>query len=150
MAEPPDPKPAAAGRGHLRASYADREQVIGILKAAFVQGRLAKDELDLRVGQALASRTYADLAAVTADLPVGLAAAQPPQPAGAPGGFVRGPLRRRMTERDGPREASVRRPSAIGPSQANSFQGCRPDTRRCGCGANAGLSRLQAHRRWGG
>ena len=85
MAEPPDPKPAAAGRGHLRASYADREQVIGILKAAFVQGRLAKDELDLRVGQALASRTCADLAAVTADLPIGLAAAQPPQPAGAPG-----------------------------------------------------------------
>jgi len=64
MAEPPDPKPAAAGRGHLRASYADREQVIGILKAALVQGRLAKDELDLRVGQALASRTYADLAGV--------------------------------------------------------------------------------------
>jgi len=29
----------AAGRGHLRASYADREQVVGTLKAAFVQGR---------------------------------------------------------------------------------------------------------------
>jgi hypothetical protein len=62
----------AEGRGHLRASHTDREQVIGTLKAAFVQGRLVKDELDLRVGQALASRTYAELAALTADLPAGL------------------------------------------------------------------------------
>jgi hypothetical protein len=37
--------------GHLRASHADREQVIGILKAAFVQGRLTEDELDARVDQ---------------------------------------------------------------------------------------------------
>jgi hypothetical protein len=59
--------------------------VIGVLKAAFVQGRLAKDEFDLRVGQAFASRTYAELAAVTADLPAGLAGAQPPQPPWAPG-----------------------------------------------------------------
>ena len=71
----------AGGRGHLRASHADREQVIGTLKAAFVQGMLAKDEFDLRMGQAFASRTYADLAAVTADLPAGLAAAQPPESA---------------------------------------------------------------------
>jgi hypothetical protein len=69
------------GRGRLRASHADREQVIGALKAAYVQGMLAKDELDLRVGQAFASRTYADLAALTADLPAGLVAAQPPEPA---------------------------------------------------------------------
>jgi hypothetical protein len=85
MAEPLDQTPVAAGRGDLRASHADREQVIGVLKAAFVQGRLAKDELDLRVGQALVSRTYADLAGVTADLPIGLAEAQPPQPPWAPG-----------------------------------------------------------------
>src|SRR5205814_6803959 len=85
MAEPPDQMPAAAGRGHLRASHADREQVIGILKAAFVQGMLAKDEFDARVGQAFASRTYADLAALTADLPAGLAAAKLPQPAQAQG-----------------------------------------------------------------
>lgn len=82
MAGPGDEIAAAAGgRGHLRASHADREQVIGMLKAAFVQGRLTKDELDIRVGQALASRTYADLAALTADLPAGLAAAKRPQPA---------------------------------------------------------------------
>jgi hypothetical protein len=81
MAEPPDQMPATASRGHLRASHADRERVIGVLKAAFVQGRLDRDELDLRVSQALASRTYAELAAVTADLPAGLAAARPPESA---------------------------------------------------------------------
>jgi hypothetical protein len=84
MAGPGD-ELGAAGRGHLRASHADREQVIGILKTAFVQGMLAKDEFDLRVGQTLASRTYADLAAVTADLPAGLAAAPPPASVRAPG-----------------------------------------------------------------
>ena len=75
---------AAAARGRLRASHADREQVIGTLKAAFVQGMLAKDEFDLRVSQAFASRTYAELAAVTADLPAA-PAAQPPKPARAQG-----------------------------------------------------------------
>src|SRR5215470_4203092 len=54
MPEPPDQMPVAAGRGHLRASHADRDQVIGTLKTAFVQGMLAKDEFGLRVGQALA------------------------------------------------------------------------------------------------
>ena len=78
MTGPGDEKAAGApGRSHLRASHADREQVIAILKAAFIQGRLTKDELALRVGQTLGSRTYAELAALTADLPAGVAAAQP-------------------------------------------------------------------------
>jgi hypothetical protein len=59
----------AGERGRLRTSRADREQAIDTLKAAFVQGRLTKDEFDLRVGRALASRTYADLAALIADIP---------------------------------------------------------------------------------
>jgi hypothetical protein len=75
-----DRGPIMAGRGRLRASHADREQVIGMLKLAFVQGRLTKDELDARLGQTLASRTYADLAALTADLAPGLALAPPHQP----------------------------------------------------------------------
>ncbi len=62
---------AAAGHGHMRASHADREHVIDALKTAFVQGRLTKDELDQRVGQAFASKTHAELAALSADLPAG-------------------------------------------------------------------------------
>ena len=65
----------AAARGYLRASHADREHVIDVLKAAFVQGMLAKHELDARVGQTFASRTHGELAALTADLPAGLIAA---------------------------------------------------------------------------
>jgi hypothetical protein len=65
---PPDE--SAAPRGRMRASHADREQVISALETAFVQGRLDKDELDDRLAQALASRTHAELAAITADIPV--------------------------------------------------------------------------------
>jgi Domain of unknown function (DUF1707) len=81
MARRGDEIAARAGDGgRLRAPHADREQVIGALKAAFVQGLLDKDEFDLRVGQTFASRTYADLAAVIADIPAGLSLAQPPEP----------------------------------------------------------------------
>jgi DUF1707 SHOCT-like domain len=70
----------AAGRGLMRASHADREQVIDTLKTAFVQDRLTRDELDVRTGRALAARTHADLAALTADIPPAPAAAGPTRP----------------------------------------------------------------------
>jgi hypothetical protein len=54
--------------------------VIDLLKAAFVQGRLARDEFDERVGQVLVSRTYGELAAVTADIPAELVGALPRRP----------------------------------------------------------------------
>ena len=60
---------ALPGRGHLRAAQSDREQAITMLKAAYAQGRLTMDELEVRVGRAFASRTYAELAALTADIP---------------------------------------------------------------------------------
>ena len=62
---------AAEGRNHgdLRASHGDREQAIGILKTAFVQGRLTEEELGVRAAQVYASRTYAELAGITADIP---------------------------------------------------------------------------------
>lgn len=84
MTEPGDDRTAAAG-GRLRASRTDRERVIELLKVAFVQDRLTQDELDTRVGLALASRTYSDLADLTADIPAGPAAAEPAaEPAGTP------------------------------------------------------------------
>src|ERR1700691_1242154 len=71
-------------RARLRASHADRDQAIDRLKAAFVQGRLTKDELETRAAQAFSARTYADLSALTADLPAEPAVAKPPsQPAPA-------------------------------------------------------------------
>jgi hypothetical protein len=68
---------AAAGHRRLLASHADREQVIDQLKAALVQDRLTRDEFDARISLAFTSRTYAELAALTADIPAGLTAAQP-------------------------------------------------------------------------
>ena len=72
MAKPGDQMAGGTvGRGRFLASHAEREYVIDTLKTAFVQGLLTKDEFDLRVGQTLRSRTYAELAAVTADIPAG-------------------------------------------------------------------------------
>jgi hypothetical protein len=49
-----------------------------------VYGLVSKEEFDARISQAFASRTHAELALVTADLPAGLVAAQQP-PSPAPG-----------------------------------------------------------------
>jgi hypothetical protein len=67
----------AQRRGQIRVSDADREQIIHTLKAAYVYGLITKDEFDNRVSHTLSSRTRADLALVTADIPAGLAAAPP-------------------------------------------------------------------------
>ena len=53
------------------AASADRERTVGVLRAAFTEGRLNQDELDDRVARAYAARTYGDLWALIADLPAG-------------------------------------------------------------------------------
>jgi len=79
MTQPGDQIAADAGAlGRLYASRFDRVQVIGTLKAAFVQGRLTEDEYETRVGQASAARNHAELAALIADIPAGSARARPP------------------------------------------------------------------------
>jgi hypothetical protein len=96
------------GHGHLRASHADRERAIDVLKAAFAEGRLNQEEYTDRVGLAHASRTYDDLGALVADLPVGpfgtlapapgpLAPAPAPVPAPVPPARLRLPPRTSMT-----------------------------------------------------
>ncbi|HEY6280156.1 MAG TPA: DUF1707 domain-containing protein [Streptosporangiaceae bacterium] len=77
-------EPRSERQSHLRASHAERERVIETLKAAYVYGLVTKDEFDARVSQVFASRTYGELAPVTADIPPGLAAV-PPGPAPAKG-----------------------------------------------------------------
>jgi hypothetical protein len=78
-----NPAAAAGGAGYLRASHADREQVVDAVKAAFVRGQLTLDELDARVGRALAARTHAELAAATAGISPGSDLTRPPKPAQA-------------------------------------------------------------------
>ena len=81
----------AAARGHLRASDADRERAIEALKVAFTRERLTRDELDVRLNRALLARTYAEVAAATADMPAGsgLARPEPARPEPARSGPVR-------------------------------------------------------------
>jgi hypothetical protein len=62
------PHPAQAG---MLAATADRERTVDVLKAAFIEGRLSQEEFDLRNARVMTARTYADLAAIIADLPVG-------------------------------------------------------------------------------
>jgi DUF1707 SHOCT-like domain len=102
--------PVAAARARLRASDADRERAVEALKAAFAGGRLTRDELDMRLGRALLARTYAEVAAATADMPARPALAGPGparpgparrgpggagQPAGWPPPALAAPARRR-------------------------------------------------------
>ena len=55
--------------GALRASDADRDQIIDRLHRAATGGRIASEELEHRVNAALRARTYAELDATVADLP---------------------------------------------------------------------------------
>jgi hypothetical protein len=73
---PAGPQPAGqqAGLGGppgMLAAAADRERAVDVLKAAFGEGRITKDEFDYRVNQVAQARTYADLGVVIADLPAG-------------------------------------------------------------------------------
>lgn len=71
MATVPGDDMVPLGYGDMRASTADRERAVDVLKAAFAEGRLDHAEYADRVGRVYASRTYAELAALTADLPIG-------------------------------------------------------------------------------
>jgi Domain of unknown function (DUF1707) len=63
---------AARRRVRMLASVADRDRIIRILQASFVEGRLAMDEFEQRVGLAIVSRDFRELVALIADLPAGL------------------------------------------------------------------------------
>jgi Domain of unknown function (DUF1707) len=66
--------PAASpgdGRPELRASHADRDKVVELLRIAAGDGRLTAEELDERLEAALTARTQLELTVLTADLPAG-------------------------------------------------------------------------------
>jgi hypothetical protein len=67
----------------MRASDADRERVAEVLRTAVVEGRLDLNEVDERLRQVYAARTYADLEPITKDLPIPMTSV-PPVPASAP------------------------------------------------------------------
>ncbi len=75
----------------LRISDADRHQVAELLRTAAGEGRLDLDELDERLEQTFAAKTYADLVPITVDLHPAPTTSGPPAPrpaanlAGMPG-----------------------------------------------------------------
>lgn len=70
----------AGGAGELRASHADRDRVVEVLRVAAGDGRITADELDQRLEAALTARTLGELALLTTDLPTHPAtAAGPPK-----------------------------------------------------------------------
>jgi hypothetical protein len=79
-----DRDPATPERASLRASDADRERLVEVLRQHHAEGRLTTEELSERAGQAHAARTLGELDALTADLPPVTTPAQPGRPAAAP------------------------------------------------------------------
>jgi hypothetical protein len=57
------------GSLEMRASHADRDRVVDVLRVAAGDGRLTLEELDERLESALSARTAGELAVLTADLP---------------------------------------------------------------------------------
>jgi hypothetical protein len=54
----------------IRASDKERESVVDVLRDAYTDGRVTLEEFDERTSAAYASKTWADLRELTADLPV--------------------------------------------------------------------------------
>ena len=108
--------PATVAGGELRASYADRDQVVEQLRVAAGDGRLSAEELDERLEHALTAKTYAELAALTTDLPAAPGTAVVPPGAGAvsatPKDLVRIHVQGSSVRRDGrwvvPKELDVK------------------------------------------
>lgn len=86
---PAPPKP------HQRVADADREHVVGALRAAHEEGRLDAAEFEERVGRCYVARTYAELARLAEDLDPGR------------DGSTRARTRLRLSDAD--REAAVTR-----------------------------------------
>jgi Domain of unknown function (DUF1707) len=55
----------------LRASHADRDRTVDVLRRAAGEGRLSVEGLEARLEAALSARTTGELASLTSDLPVG-------------------------------------------------------------------------------
>jgi hypothetical protein len=67
----------------MKASDADRDQVVAALSEHFQAGRLTSEELDERTGHALAARTLNELDDLMTDLPAPQRARQAQAPAAA-------------------------------------------------------------------
>src|SRR6478609_5898143 len=87
-------------RSELRASHADRERVVELLRVAAGDGRLTAEELDERLEAALTARTHGELAALSTDLPA-IPQFAPGAPVPEPKDLARIECHRSSVKRDG-------------------------------------------------
>jgi Domain of unknown function (DUF1707) len=85
---------ATALYARMLASAADRDRAIKVLQESFAEGRLSWEEFDDRIGRALVSRDFPELAALISDLPVSPLGRMPahrvtPRPGDEPAGTLR-------------------------------------------------------------
>ena len=74
-------QPVPADPRQLRAADTDRDQTAEMLRRAAAEGRITFEELDERIGRAYGAKTFADLEALTSDLPnAGVRAPAPATP----------------------------------------------------------------------
>jgi hypothetical protein len=107
----PVPDPLADAL-RLRASDADRERVAGLLREAYVEGRLSAVEHEERVSEVYKATTYAELVPLLHDLPV------PPGSLPVPGAGQAVALTANQLPADRPAQGVV-----VDPSRAESGQG---------------------------
>lgn len=70
---------AAGNYGYMRATDADRETVLRILRDAYAEGKISQAEFDSRSTAAMNAKTYDELSTLTTDLPASIPVA-PPRP----------------------------------------------------------------------
>lgn len=85
VTEQPDRTPARASDPfsealRMRASDADREKVADVVRDAYADGRLTRDEVDERLASVYRAMTYGELVPIVADLPVPPGTINVPQP----------------------------------------------------------------------
>ncbi len=84
-------QPVPADPRRLRAADVNRDRAAELLRRAAAEGRITFDELDERISQAYTAKTFADLQALTSDLPgpgvsAPTPASRPYQPPAVPAG----------------------------------------------------------------
>jgi uncharacterized protein DUF1707 len=106
-----------AGDGMMRASDADRDAVVAVLRDAYAAGRLTMEEFGQRTSAAYAGRTWGELRELTADLPEQplLGADLPTSPtADSPATFINPAVSAARQEPATPRSPADR-PGPLGP-----------------------------------
>lgn len=116
----------------VRASDADRERIVELLRQHTAEGRLTMDEFEERMTAAYAAKTYGELGPLTADLPVDLGTLPRAQRSGGGAGRTDGarPGRRAPFRPGYTADGAERHPAEAAIDLASAVAGAAMDLRR--------------------